>query len=72
MFIARKQHVLNYMVFHIDQYQIMRFHCNFPFHEAIDLSYLVFIMLCNVILAYLQSDFLETYKMVLTDCNCGI
>lgn len=73
MFIARKQRVLNYMVFHIYQYQIMRFHYNFPFHEAIDLSYLVFIMLCNLsYLAYLQSDFLETYKMVLTDCNCGI
>jgi len=72
MFIARKR-VSNYMVFHIDQYQIMRLDYNFPYHEAVDLAYLVFIMLCNLsYLAYLQSDFLETLKMIPADCNCGI
>ena len=49
MFIARKQHVLNYMVFHIGQYQIMRLVYNFLYREAVDLAYSVFIMLCNVI-----------------------
>ena len=49
------------MVFHIDQYQIMRLDYNFPYHEAVELAYSVFIMLCNLsYLAYLQSDFLET------------
>jgi hypothetical protein len=66
-------HLLNYMVFQIDQYQVMRFYYNFLFCEAIDLSYSVFIMLCDLsYLEYLQSDFLETCQMVLTDCNCGI
>lgn len=61
IFIARKQHVLNYMVFHVDQYQIMRLDYNFPYHEAVDLAYSIFIMLFNLsYLAYLQSDFLET------------
>lgn len=61
MFIARKQHVLNYIVFHIDQYQIMRLDYNFPVHEDVDLAYSAFIMLCNLsYLAYLPSDFLES------------
>jgi hypothetical protein len=61
MFIARKQHVLNYMVCHIDQYLIMRLDYNFPVHEDVALAYSVFIMLCNLLyLAYVHSDFLET------------